>query len=352
LSELSIFRNFALNMAIRWITRRTSPVKNGLKHSKKEKMTKKISDQKFGIDLSKDRLLINEHREDCRVPLREVTVKQATNQLLATGEIKKVISVIGAGKEATVLLAQEGATDDLICAKVWRYFTSTSKKRLQGTHHVTKEMMASIAAKQEYWNLYGLHKVKIPVPKPRYLLNNIMMMDFISIEEDSLVPAPLLSDVDISEYDDPENILYEAIDIIAHVFLDAHMVHGDYSNDNLMINEDGLITMDVSQSVLYNQKTFINTPVRLRIDKAVRYLLRDITNLNKGFYKYRITIDPEEVVQNIVRDLPEKLQEYLDQSKSILPLSGYIPERYMSKEMLRSEVYHNRTGKRYQKRKR
>ncbi|MHA2121858.1 MAG: RIO1 family regulatory kinase/ATPase domain-containing protein [Promethearchaeota archaeon] len=314
-------------------------------------MTKKKIDQKFGKNLSKDGHLMNEYREDCRIPLREVTVKQATNQLLATSEIKKVFSVIGAGKEATVLLAQEEATDELICAKVFRYFTNTIKKRLQGTHHVTKEMMASLAAKQEFWNLYGLHKVKIPVPKPRYLLNNIMMMDFISVEEDSLVPAPLLSDVDINEFDDPDNILYEAIDIIAHVFLDAHMVHGDYSNDNLMINEDGIVTMDVSQSVLYNQKTFIDTPARLRIDKAVGYLLRDITNLNKGFYKYRITIEPEEVVQNIVRDLPEKLQEYLEQAKSLLPLSGYVPERYLFKEMVRSEVFQKRTRKRYQKRK-
>ncbi|MHA1992817.1 MAG: RIO1 family regulatory kinase/ATPase domain-containing protein [Candidatus Hodarchaeales archaeon] len=315
-------------------------------------MTKKKFDQRFGINLSNDGLLMKEQREDSRVPLREVTVKQATNQLLATGEIKKVFSVIGAGKEATVLLAQESATDELICAKVFRYFTSTIKKRLRGTHHVTKELMASLAAKQEFWNLFGLHKVKIPVPKPRYLLNNIMMMDFISIEEDSLLPAPLLSDVDICEFGDPEDFLYEAIDIIAHVFLDAHMVHGDYSNDNLMINENGLVTMDVSQSVLYNQKTFINTPARLRIDKAVGYLLKDITNLNKGFYKYHITIDPEEVVQNIVRDLPEKLQEYLEQGKSILPLSGYVPERYRSKEMLRSEFFQNRTGKKYQKRKR
>ncbi|MHA2399642.1 MAG: RIO1 family regulatory kinase/ATPase domain-containing protein [Promethearchaeota archaeon] len=315
-------------------------------------MTKKKFDQTFGINLSKDGHALKENREDCRVPLREITVKEATNQLLATGKIKRVFSAIGAGKEATVLLAQEKETDELICAKVFRYFTSTIKKRLQGTHHVTKELMASFAAKQEFWNLYELDKVNIPVPKPRYLLNNIMMMDFINLEEDSLVPAPLLSDVNIRDFDDPENILYEAIDIIARAFLDAQMIHGDYSNDNLMINENGLVTMDVSQSVIYNQKTFIDTPARIRIDKAVGLLLTDIKNLNKGFQKYRITIDPEEVVQNIIKDLPNKLQNYLEQAKSILPLSGYVPERYLSKEMLRSEVFRSRTGKRYQKRKR
>ncbi|MFX1280416.1 MAG: RIO1 family regulatory kinase/ATPase [Promethearchaeota archaeon] len=315
-------------------------------------MTNKKFDQKYGIKVSKSRHFLNEQREDYRVPLREITVKEATDQLLATGKIKKVFSVIGAGKEATVLLAQEKETNELVCAKVFRYFTSTIKKRLQGTHHISKEAMASIAAKQEYWNLYELHKASVPVPKPRYLLKNIMMMEFINIEEDSLIPAPLLSDVNISEIDDPENILYEAIDIIARVFLDAQMIHGDYSNDNLMINENGLVTMDVSQSVLYNYKTFIDTPERIRIDKAVRYLLTDITNLNKGFYKYRISIDPKEVVQNIVRELPRKLQEYLNNAESILPVSRYVLERYTLKEMERRGAFQNRKQMRYQKKKR
>ena len=315
-------------------------------------MTNKKFDQKYGIKVSKSRHFLNEQREDCRVPLREITVREATEQLLATGEIKKVFSVIGAGKEATVLLAQEKETDELVCAKVFRYFTSTIEKRLQGTHHISKEEMASIAAKQEYWNLYELHKASVPVPKPRYLLKNIVMMEFINLEEDSLIPAPLLSDVNISEIDDPENILYEAIDIIARVFLDAQMIHGDYSNDNLMINENCLVTMDVSQSVLYNYKTFIDTPERIRIDKAVRYLLTDITNLNKGFYKYRISIDPKEVVQNIVRELPGKLQDYLNNVESILPVSRYVPERYALKEMERRGAFQNRKQMRYQKKKR
>ncbi|MFW9783655.1 MAG: RIO1 family regulatory kinase/ATPase [Candidatus Heimdallarchaeota archaeon] len=315
-------------------------------------MVKKSYDQEFGIKVSKGRHVINDYKEDCRVPLREITVRQATNQLLATGEIKKVLSIIGAGKEATVLLAQKKETDELICAKVFRYFTSTIRKRLQGTHHISKEAMASIAAKQEYWNLYELDNVNIPVPKPRYLLKNIMMMDFINTEEDSLVPAPVLSEVNIRDFADPEDILYEAIDIIARVFLDAQMIHGDYSNDNLMINENGLITMDVSQSLLYNQKTFIDTPARLRIDRAVGLLLTDITNLNKGFYKYRISIDPEEVVDNIVKELPEKLQEFLDNAKSNLPISRYVPERYISKEMQRRGEFQSRTNRRYQRKKR
>ena len=318
-------------------------------------MVKNEHNQKIGFEFSKQGRQYDEYRQQrhnlTKILTKEITVTDAINQLLTTGKIRKIISVIGAGKEATVLLAQEKDTNDLVCAKVFRYFTSTIKKRLQGTRHISKEIMASIAAKQEFWNLYELYKLNIPVPKPRYLLNNIMIMDFISVEDDSLVPAPILSDVKISDIDDPENLLYEAIDIIARMFLEANMIHGDYSNDNLMITDKGLITMDVSQSVIYNQKTFIDTSTRIRIDRAVDYLLADISNLNKGFYKYRISIDSKEVCQNIIKELPKKLQKFLEEAESILPISGFVSERYNAKEIQRRGEFQGRTNKRYQKKK-
>jgi len=319
------------------------------------KITKKLFNQKIEFESSEDGCQFDEYRQNRYVninnKLKEITVAEATSQLLATGNIKRVLSVIGAGKEATVLLAKEKETDELVCAKVFRYFTSTIRKRLQGNHHITKEVMASIAAKQEFWNLYELYEANIPVPKPRYLLNNIMMMDFISIKEDSLVPAPLLSEVKISDIDDPENFLYEAIDIVARMFLEGKMIHGDYSNDNLLVTENGLVTIDVSQSVLYNYKTFTETPTRIRIDKAVDYLLADITNLNKGFYKYRISIDPKDVCQKILKNMPEKLQNFLENAESILPLSHFVPERYTFKEMERGGSFQRKVKKRYQKKK-
>lgn len=319
-------------------------------------MTKKQLNQKIGFEFSKNGRQYDEFRQNrysnTKTHIKEITVVDATNQLLATNKIKKVLSVIGGGKEATVLLAQEKETDDLICAKVFRYFTSTIRKRLHGTHHIRQDGMASIAAKQEYWNLDELYKANIPVPKPRYLLNNILVMDFISMEDFSEQPAPLLSDVNITDFEDPKNILYEAIDIIARMFIEGKMIHGDYSNDNLMVTENGLVTMDVSQSVQYNQKTYIDTPNRIRIDKAVNFLLADLTNLNKGFQKYQIGIDPKSVCQKIVEALPEKLLIFLKKAENIVSASRYVPELYHLKEMERGGAMQRRTKKRYQKRKR
>ncbi|MHA2183330.1 MAG: RIO1 family regulatory kinase/ATPase domain-containing protein [Promethearchaeota archaeon] len=236
-------------------------------------MENKEHNQKIGFYFSKNRRKFDEYRQRCghdnKVLIKEVTFIDACNQLLSTKEIDKVFSVIGAGKEATVLLAQDSKTNDLVCAKVYRYFTSTIQKRLQGTKHITKSGMAAIAAKQEYYNLLELYNAKIPVPKPRYFINNIVIMDFINLQENIYQPAPLLSEIDIRSYHDPEEVLYESIDILAKMFLEAKFIHGDYSDHNLMATEDGLVTMDVSQSVLYNEKTFVNTPTRIKIDKAV-----------------------------------------------------------------------------------
>lgn len=282
------------------------------------------------------------HRKDRKVS--EITLTGAKNQLLATGEISEVLSVIGGGKEAIVLLAKDGE-DELVCAKVFRFFTSTIKKRLHGTIHITNNDMANLVAKQEYWNLYEMRKY-IRVPKPRLLVDNIVIMDFIADEKGSTKPAPLLREVDLGNFD-PEELFYKSIDLIAELFLKGHFIHGDYSEHNLMLTQEGyLITMDVSQSVQYNTKTFINTPIRIRIDKAVELLKTDIKNINQFFKRiYRLAVEPEEVIEEIINELPLKLRNFLSQrTLEIYPSELYSTEVIWGKERFRDETVFQRTG--------
>ena len=315
--------------------------------------------QKIGFDFSKNGINFDSIAQNrlfkSKFQLKEITVAQAKQELLATQKIEKVLKVIGGGKEATVLLAQEKDTGDLVCAKVFRYYTSTIRKRMQGTRHISANGMANIAASQEYWNLDGLYKAGIPVPKPRLLLNNITIMDFIGADENELVPTPLLREVDLRNYGDPEEIFYESIGLLADMFLKAHYIHGDYSDHNLLIKKEGLITMDVSQSVQYNQKTYINTPVRIRIDQAVEMLRVDIENINQAFRKnYRLHVNTEEVLQEILNDLPEHLQAYLGRSGEIPFYSEgfYAPEIYQGKEQERNDGVRKRSNRNYQRKKR
>ena len=278
--------------------------------------------------------------------LREVTVSDSISQLIQTGEIKRVHGVIGGGKEATVLLA-ENNSNEFVCAKVFRYFTSTIKKRLQGTIHILASDMAMLAAKQEYWNLHEMVK-HCPVPKPLSLIGNIILMEFISDgSPSSMTPAPLIRDVDLTPFD-PEEILYTSLDILAQIFLKVRMIHGDFSEHNIMIqpNNGKIFTMDVSQSVEYNSKTFINTGIRIRIDRAMHMLETDIKNLNQYFKRiYRIGVDPEEVLQNIKEELPTKLQDFLtEKTMEIYPGELNPSDSYNGKLQTRNRVMKDRTG--------
>ena len=275
-----------------------------------------------------------------------MTVAGAKSHLLGTGKVERVHAVIGGGKEATVLLA-ENASGELICAKVFRYFTSTIRKRLQGTIHILASDMAMLAAKQEYWNLYDMAK-HCPVPKPLSLVGNIILMEFISDGSiSSMTPAPLIRDVDLTPFD-PEEILYTSLDILAQIFLKVRMIHGDFSEHNLMIqpNNGKIFTMDVSQSVEYNSKTFIGTGIRIRIDRAMHMLETDINNINQYFKRiYRIGVDPEEVMKNIKEELPTKLQDFLtEKTMEIYPGELNPSDSYYGKRQSRNQVMKDRTG--------
>ncbi|MFW9777770.1 MAG: RIO1 family regulatory kinase/ATPase [Candidatus Heimdallarchaeota archaeon] len=290
------------------------------------------------------------HSSVQRTQLQEVRIADAKAQLLATGKIKKVLSVIGGGKEATVLLA-ENHNGQLSCGKVFRYFTSTIKKRIRGTKHVLPNDMACLAAKQEFWNLSEMVK-HVPAPKPHFLNDNIIVMEFIPEKRGSYNPAPLLKDYDLRTFGDPGDFLDEAIDILARLFINGKYIHGDYSEHNLMVNSEGkLVTMDVSQSVQYNSKTFVETPIRIRIDSAVRFLRADLINITRFFRRnYRLRVDVEEIITNIVGYLPNHLRGFLkDRTMDIYPCELFSESMYIGKEGFRDDLVHERTGSKRQR---
>ena len=126
------------------------------------------------------------------------------------------------------------------------------------------------------------------------------------------------------------------------------MIHGDYSEHNIMVqpNNGKIFTMDVSQSVEYNTKTFVNTGLRIRVDRAVQMLEIDIHNINEYFKRiYRIGVDPEEVINNIKEELPIKLQDFLTERTLEIYPSELIPsESFSGKSQYRNRIVENRTG--------
>ncbi|MHA1673793.1 MAG: RIO1 family regulatory kinase/ATPase domain-containing protein [Promethearchaeota archaeon] len=254
----------------------------------------------------------------------EISMKEIQEQLNAAGKIGKIYSIIGQGKEALVLTAQEILTNQPVCVKIFKFYSSTNKKRIEGTHHIRASGMAMLAAKQEYWNLKEMFNHDIPVPKPLHLLQNILIMDLIPLRQNSIVPAMLLKDYQPKTKSEAEDLLEQSIDIIARLFIETHFVHGDYSLHNLLITNGKVYTIDVSQSVQYNIHTFTDTPIRIRVDKAAKILKRDLSNLIQGFkQKFRIIADVDEIYRNIISQIPKHLLNRLDTAQQFNAIKYY-----------------------------
>lgn len=274
--------------------------------------------------------------------ISEIIPKNITTLLKNTGKIDKVYSIIGQGKEAMVLTAKEAGIDRALCVKIFKYYSSTNKKRIQGSHHIRAEDMAGVAAKQEYWNLKELYSHHIAVPQPIYLLNNILIMELIAHKSGSNIPAMLLKDISgettTQTNFNPEDLLLQSIEILERMFLDAQYVHGDYSLHNLLFSQGKVYAIDVSQSVQYNQNTFVDTPIRIRIDKAATILKRDLANLLQGFeQKFRVRADLEEIYQGILAQLPNRLAKHVTTQTSVNSIKYYNGDIIKLKESYRNQ---------------
>ena len=198
-----------------------------------------------------------------------------------------------------------------------------------------------------------MYDAGIPVPQPRELIENIVVMEFIPNPLDSSQPAPLLHIVDKEWIIDPEETFYESVDILVRIFHEAKYTHGDYNDHNLMVTSNGIMTMDVTQSMPYNVKTYIDTPVRIRIDRAVAIFRQDLLNLNQNFIqRFRVSGDVEYIYQSTIDQLSEKLQEFIRGRQEITSYSNYAPEIYSLKENQRKMGVRRRSNRNYQRKKR
>ena len=176
--------------------------------------------------------------------------------------------------------------------------------------------MANIMAKTEFNNLRILDYYGINVPKVfEYRNGLIFSMQMIPFTPDSdFEPAPLLKEINLTKYTDPGSFLELILDEVEKMFKEALMVHGDLSEFNILVSQSDDIwkpyIIDVSQSRLYNNKTFTTTPVRIRLDNALKVVIRDLDKILNHFEtKYKIYFSREDVFSKMFCDLPNFAKE-------------------------------------------
>ncbi len=181
--------------------------------------------------------------------------------LVDDGLVDEVLRPLMSGKEADVFVVRCGSK--IRCAKIYKEAAKRSfKKAAQYTEgrKVRNSRRARAMEKgskfgrkqqEETWQnaevdaLYRLASAGVRVPQPYGCFDGVLLMELIT-DEDGAV-APRLADVAMSE----EQALEDHAQVMQYVvrMLCVGLVHGDLSEFNVLVDEEGPVIIDLPQAV-------------------------------------------------------------------------------------------------------
>lgn len=212
---------------------------------------------------------------------------------LMTSEIIDTVEYpISTGKEGNVFLAYDPEGGEL-ALKIFRTTNSTFKRiaryiegdpRFRGISGNRRKVIYAWTGK-EYRNLQRYLDAGVDVPEPIAHDKNCLVMEFIG--EDG-VSSPKLKDADIEDvqetYEEVRSFLWDG-------YREAHLVHGDLSEYNILYHEGHAVMIDCGQAMTadhYNAKEILE---------------RDIVNVNRFFRLRGAKVeDDKELLDSIMED--------------------------------------------------
>ncbi|VWU51300.1 serine/threonine protein kinase RIO2 [Hepatocystis sp. ex Piliocolobus tephrosceles] len=189
------------------------------------------------------------------------------------GFLQSIGSKIGVGKESDIYICKD-VNNNFLCLKIHRlgrisFRTIKNNRDYYGKKKFKNWLyLSKIAATKEYAYLKVLYENKFPVPKPYDLNRHMILMSYIN--------AYPLSHVKLRNPLKTVNFLFNTI----MKFAEASIIHGDFNEFNILIDEDDNITV-------------IDFPqiVSLEHTNAEIYFERDVKCILDHFYKkYKILI--------------------------------------------------------------
>ena len=196
-------------------------------------------------------------------------------KMLNRGVFSDIQGCISTGKEANVYYAIRSEGDDL-AIKVYktailvfkdrdRYVVGDS--RFQRFCKSNPRKMVKMWAEKEMRNLSRLHTAGIPCPRPVQLRLHVLAMEFLGKEG---VAAPRLKDAGLP----PSRLrraYTECVLLVRNLYQKCRLVHADLSEYNLLVHDDEIYVIDVSQSV------------ELDHPRAFDFLREDCSHINDYF---------------------------------------------------------------------
>ncbi|KPF47994.1 kinase [beta proteobacterium AAP121] len=213
--------------------------------------------------------------------------------LVDEGLIDAVLRQLMSGKEAEVYVVRRG--EEVICAKVYKeathrsfrqavdYTENRKVKNSRQARAMAKGTKYGRESQEAAWQsaevdaLYRLAAAGVRVPRPHNFFEGVLLMDLVTTAEGDA--APRLNDVQFTVEDATRHhatLLREVLRMLC-----AGVVHGDLSEFNILLAEDGPVIIDLPQAVDAAGN-----------NHARRMLLRDVDNLRDFFGRYNPALLP------------------------------------------------------------
>ena len=216
-------------------------------------------------------------------------------KLMQAGEIETVDYPIARGKEAHVFHAttNQGPAAVKIFHTTNAVFKNLAKyidgdPRFGGLKRRHRELV-KIWVRKEYRNLKRLRNNGVRVPKPRAVLNNVLIMDLIG---DAAEPSPRLKDITV---DDPLGLFEDLLEILAVIWQTCDLAHADFSEYNILWYDGEPWVIDVGQAVVSAHPN------------SNEFLVRDVTRLVQWINRQGYDIN---LADSLLRVLEDPVPEY------------------------------------------
>lgn len=267
---------------------------------------KKLDALRFRIKDKSDRATVDQVLDPRTVRILSKIVNQ--------GHIDEIHGCVSTGKEANVYQASTASGEDRVI-KVYKTSILIFKDRdryVQGEFRFRRgycrtnpRKLVQTWAEKELRNLSRIYQAGIPCPKPHLLKGHVLLMDMIG--RDGL-PAPLLKNAVLKKKEQYRTLYYKLIVYMRRLYQECRLVHADLSEFNLILLDDELYIIDVSQSVEHDHVM------------ALEFLRRDCANVNDYFSKKEVAILTTRELFDFITDPninAQNMDEYLDTLKKI-----------------------------------
>jgi len=208
----------------------------------------------------------------------------ALYKLVQDGHIEAFGGPISTGKEANVYTALGGEGEE-VAVKVYRINASDFRDmrgyldgdpRFEGIGHDKKEVVQAWVRK-EYANLRRAKAAGVRVPEPIAVERNVLVMEFLDFEDGR---ARRLGEVHV---ENPETA-YEVVREYMRRLYDAGLVHGDFSEYNIVLHGSELVVIDLGQAVTVHH------------GNSREFLERDCHNVAAFFRRQGLDVTDEELL--------------------------------------------------------